>query len=112
MNSQRAILDKIQELTEKISRARDMALDGDFDATDFKAVKQDCENQIAALEANLPDVIQATRNVQDNLEKAFAKMGRSEEHTSELQSLMRSSYAVICVKNKQHCIHNPKHLIK
>src|SRR3546814_20442113 len=34
MNSQRAILDKIQELTEKISRARDMALDGDFDATD------------------------------------------------------------------------------
>src|SRR3546814_11400211 len=54
MNSQRAILDKIQELTEKISRARDMALDGDFDATDFKAVKQDCENQIAALEAKLP----------------------------------------------------------
>src|SRR3546814_10100947 len=25
---------------------------------------------------------------------------RSEEHTSELQSLMRSSYAVFCVKNK------------
>src|SRR3546814_8429596 len=27
--------------------------------------------------------------------------GRSEEHTSELQSLMRSSYAVFCLK-KQH----------
>src|SRR3546814_5902083 len=26
--------------------------------------------------------------------------GRSEEHTSELQSLMRSSYAVFCLKNK------------
>src|SRR3546814_9001566 len=25
---------------------------------------------------------------------------RSEEHTSELQSLMRTSYAVICLKNK------------
>src|SRR3546814_5496772 len=25
---------------------------------------------------------------------------RSEEHTSELQSLMRNSYAVFCVKNK------------
>src|SRR3546814_12944697 len=25
---------------------------------------------------------------------------RSEEHTSELQSLMRSSYAVFCLKNK------------
>src|SRR3546814_4838008 len=27
---------------------------------------------------------------------------RSEEHTSELQSLMRSSYAVFCWQNKQH----------
>src|SRR3546814_5854659 len=34
---------------------------------------------------------------------------RSEEHTSELQSLMRSSYAVFCLKNKnintQHTVH-------
>src|SRR3546814_7923639 len=27
--------------------------------------------------------------------------GRSEEHTSELQSLMRISYAVFCLKKKQ-----------
>src|SRR3546814_4101780 len=27
---------------------------------------------------------------------------RSEEHTSELQSLMRSSYAVFCLKEKKH----------
>src|SRR3546814_5672920 len=27
--------------------------------------------------------------------------GRSEEHTSELQSLMRSSYAVFCLKEKR-----------
>src|SRR3546814_10537134 len=27
-------------------------------------------------------------------------MGRSEEHTSELQSLMRNSYAVFCLKKK------------
>src|SRR3546814_5249122 len=29
---------------------------------------------------------------------AFSFMGRSEEHTSELQSLMRLSYAVFCLK--------------
>src|SRR3546814_1521069 len=29
---------------------------------------------------------------------------RSEEHTSELQSLMRSSYAVFCLKKKKHSI--------
>src|SRR3546814_8724461 len=28
--------------------------------------------------------------------------GRSEEHTSELQSLMRISYAVFCLKKKQN----------
>src|SRR3546814_5574156 len=30
---------------------------------------------------------------------------RSEEHTSELQSLMRNSYAVFCLKNKNHSGH-------
>src|SRR3546814_5088644 len=29
-----------------------------------------------------------------------AQFGRSEEHTSELQSLMRNSYAVFCLKKK------------
>src|SRR3546814_7535334 len=34
---------------------------------------------------------------------------RSEEHTSELQSLMRSSYAVLCLKKKKvrQCQHIP-----
>src|SRR3546814_9261653 len=31
---------------------------------------------------------------------ACAAVARSEEHTSELQSLMRSSYAVFCLKKK------------
>src|SRR3546814_2868739 len=34
--------------------------------------------------------------------EAFVKaLGRSEEHTSELQSLMRISYAVFCLKKKK-----------
>src|SRR3546814_8757946 len=32
---------------------------------------------------------------------AFRPMQRSEEHTSELQSLMRISYAVFCLKKKK-----------
>src|SRR3546814_9013671 len=31
---------------------------------------------------------------------------RSEEHTSELQSLMRNSYAVFCLKNKKNKQYN------
>src|SRR3546814_3295666 len=32
------------------------------------------------------------------------RRGRSEEHTSELQSLMRISYAVFCLKQKKYTI--------
>src|SRR3546814_3036281 len=32
--------------------------------------------------------------------------GRSEEHTSELQSLMRNSYAVFCLKKKKNNTQN------
>src|SRR3546814_6891201 len=34
--------------------------------------------------------------------KPFVMKARSEEHTSELQSLMRNSYAVFCLKKKKH----------
>src|SRR3546814_10308163 len=32
----------------------------------------------------------------------ITSLARSEEHTSELQSLMRISYAVFCLKKKKH----------
>src|SRR3546814_3679270 len=35
--------------------------------------------------------------------------GRSEEHTSELQSLMRISYAVFCLKKKKNKIYQRQH---
>src|SRR3546814_7717017 len=43
----------------------------------------------------------------DLLRKGIANVGvcRSEEHTSELQSLMRISYAVYCLKKKKMNIH-------
>src|SRR3546814_3049360 len=37
----------------------------------------------------------------------WLRVRRSEEHTSELQSLMRISYAVFCLKTKNN---QPKHL--
>src|SRR3546814_2182722 len=40
---------------------------------------------------------------QDDL-RQLAEADRSEEHTSELQSLMRISYAVFCLKKKKYTI--------
>src|SRR3546814_9935202 len=61
-------------------------------------------------------VEQRTDNVREFLLLNLGKMieacshRRSEEHTSELQSLMRISYAVFCLKKKhntvKHSIHN------
>src|SRR3546814_5581087 len=40
-------------------------------------------------------------NTLAELIEGFSQQGRSEEHTSELQSLMRISYAVFCLKKKK-----------
>src|SRR3546814_8936323 len=46
----------------------------------------------------------ATDRIEQQLHRGFQRTSlksfRSEEHTSELQSLMRSSYAVFCLKKK------------
>src|SRR3546814_7826622 len=47
-----------------------------------------------------PDGVQAELERGDHAEVAAAAPQRSEEHTSELQSLMRISYAVFCLKKK------------
>src|SRR3546814_2069470 len=44
--------------------------------------------------------IAAQTSTFDVARRALLRSWRSEEHTSELQSLMRISYAVFCLKNK------------
>src|SRR3546814_6587331 len=49
---------------------------------------------------------EAAQEPQESVSKARSSDGRlrSEEHTSELQSLMRISYAVFCLKKKKQHI--------
>src|SRR3546814_8095307 len=53
---------------------------------------------------DLPPEIAEIQSVTSNLVRSLLryepKFHRSEEHTSELQSLMRISYAVFCLKKK------------
>src|SRR3546814_6753624 len=62
------------------------------------------------LSTNLADgALVAWQLPQERLYEAFDFMfqrdPRSEEHTSELQSLMRISYAVFCLKKNKQCCH-------
>src|SRR3546814_4922619 len=52
-----------------------------------------CAERTARTFSGLPHLRRCTRSLGS---------GRSEEHTSELQSLMRNSYAVFCLKKKIH----------
>src|SRR3546814_2083048 len=47
-----------------------------------------------------PGPMQISRRPQNILRAVLMRRLRSEEHTSELQSLMRISYAVFCLKKK------------
>src|SRR3546814_2413682 len=56
------------------------------------------------LDDNVPDhigAIDALRPDQEAMLADYFRASRSEEHTSELQSLMRISYAVFCLKKKK-----------
>src|SRR3546814_3334660 len=65
-------------------------------------------NQVAAAKRRSSGTRGCSRNSTEGLQMT---PGRSEEHTSELQSLMRISYAVFCLKQKntntrQHHTHD------
>src|SRR3546814_10084226 len=85
-----------------------LVLKGANDGTDaygaFDGAAHKIEKQLRRYMRRLKD-----RNQSEAL--ATADSFRSEEHTSELQSLMRISYAVFCVKTKKKIIpHTPQNL--
>src|SRR3546814_9552942 len=54
----------------------------------------------------IADIVERiTRDALRTDDQAAGRNGRSEEHTSELQSLMRHSYAVFCLKKKTNYKH-------
>src|SRR3546814_1431861 len=57
--------------------------------------------RVAARAVPAPVVFVATAQLSSGRRFSGAWRLRSEEHTSELQSLMRISYAVICLKKKK-----------
>src|SRR3546814_1292491 len=63
------------------------------------AVHQAASQAAALLAGHGHQVVEPGEAVQ-LLQPGLAGAGRSEEHTSELQSLMRISYAVFCLKKK------------
>src|SRR3546814_4657504 len=58
------------------------------------------DDQIVPIAGSAPLSAKLLRNSKLKIYERFPHGMRSEEHTSELQSLMRISYAVFCLKKK------------
>src|SRR3546814_8330680 len=73
---------------------------------DVTALEGDPESLAVAAEIGAPVILMhmqgepQTMQANPTYESAALDIYRSEEHTSELQSLMRISYAVFCLKKK------------
>src|SRR3546814_7335634 len=80
-------LDRMANITQMVARA---CL---FDTTHHRLVGD--VHQAPSLERNVAHQIPPARVAMPAVQN-----GRSEEHTSELQSLMSNSYAVFCLKKK------------
>src|SRR3546814_3556681 len=96
-----------------------MALTITFDlGTDLDTAQVQVQNRVAIAEPRLPEEVRrlgvtTTKSSPDLMmvvhmlspDDSYDQLyisNRSEEHTSELQSLMRISYAVFCLKKKKH----------
>src|SRR3546814_1405830 len=73
--------------------------DGELMLLAFAGVALGCKAEVPLAGACTNVVIGACTNSVIELQ-VLHRDGRSEEHTSELQSLMRISYAVFCLKKK------------
>src|SRR3546814_1408410 len=72
----------------------------DDDAAEDERAGNDRPEQPPFLDLHQRQAISVHQRHEDAAEKIVE--GRSEEHTSELQSLMRISYAVFCLKKKKY----------
>src|SRR3546814_986353 len=92
--------DEVLRIEAKYSRYRDDSIVSRINAAAGTATVVEVDEETAAL----LDYAATAWRESDGLFDVTA--GRSEEHTSELQSLMRISYAVFCLKKKNtHTTH-------
>src|SRR3546814_6300092 len=80
--------------------------------SDFSVDEQNIDSSLAKRHCLRGEVVEHMGNAVSHANRRFADLEifvRSEEHTSELQSLMRISYAVFCLKKKKNKTTDPQH---
>src|SRR3546814_5283352 len=93
-------IDDAGRLADTISAHLPLKLEQKQQMLEVTGTSQRLENLLSQLESEI-DILQVEKRIRGRVKKQMEKSQRSEEHTSELQSLMRISYAVFCLKKTQ-----------
>src|SRR3546814_6085610 len=94
-------------LQDQAEQARQGLRDLERSVHESEYAERALQTRIADLKRNLQLARDQAQRAQDELDGLQGELfeldasARSEEHTSELQSLMRSSYAVFCLKQQK-----------
>src|SRR3546814_9501179 len=101
--------DILLDLPDRVGDVADHLDVGEIDGIDLGGLGRDMDDRRPArlheegrlFDDVVADVDDAVRRLDRAVDEIARAERRSEEHTSELQSLMRISYAVFCLKKKK-----------
>src|SRR3546814_2883231 len=101
LNNRESVLEMLQRFSEDLTALQRAIRWGEGEALEslFRRTREIRRGVIEAHQAGSFDAREPERSGQKG--SVPDKASRSEEHTSELQSLMRISYAVFCLKKKK-----------
>src|SRR3546814_4365179 len=93
-------------LTLVVNQAAGGLLDGSITPEDIAERLGDAGFEVDLLSGSPAGIRERLERAVEMPSNVIVVAGRSEEHTSELQSLMRISYAVFCLKKKKKTQNN------
>ncbi|MES2458476.1 MAG: recombinase family protein [Bacteroidota bacterium] len=71
------LVEQIRELNAKITRTRELVLDGKFDEDDYMGVKRAAEKQIQRLESEIPQLVMSHKNIEADLNVCISNLFRA-----------------------------------
>ncbi|WP_426589710.1 recombinase family protein [Mucilaginibacter sp. R-33] len=73
-DGRKELIVRIDELTTRQKKARELLLTGDLDGVEYREIKTECESKINALEAKISGLSIATRSINDDLNRAVSAL--------------------------------------
>ena len=95
-DGRKQLVEQIRELNAKISRTRELVLDGKFDQDDYLSVKRSAESQIQRLESEIPQLVVSHKNIENDLNVSISNLFRARRIYGEGITVKRRAIIGAC----------------